>query len=149
MEKLKIYATGNERIKGDFNVSYYIIEKNKIFLDWLGNLLEDVLEIKGGKKDAKFWLNEQENDKGEIIGEVYTEKKVSEMNDYHEKYFSKGNRIDLFYGDKRVFLAFRKDREMREKFAKFLIKQSKGISIKEVENQYGFRPQPLRTGRTS
>ena len=52
--KPKIYATANETIKGEFNVSYYIIEKDKKFLDWLGELLVEVFEIENGESQAKL-----------------------------------------------------------------------------------------------
>jgi hypothetical protein len=31
--KPKIYATGNETLKGEFNISHYIFEKDNSFLD--------------------------------------------------------------------------------------------------------------------
>jgi hypothetical protein len=127
MEKLTIYATGNERIIGDHNVSYYIIEKDKVFLDWLGDLLEQVLGMNGGKLKAKNYIKRLDNEEEQIIP-----KNIKKMKDVHERYDDKENRVDVFYGDKRVYLTFRKSRELREKFAKFVQTHADWVKIEQV-----------------
>lgn len=131
MDKPKIYATGNENLNGDFNVSYYIVEKDKTFLEWLGELLEDVLGIEGGKNKAKF-VYKIDNDNDEEKTEIYS-KEIEKMVDVHEKYLINNDRVDLFYGQGRVYLTFRKSRETRQKFARFLSKTKEWIEVKEVQ----------------
>jgi len=130
-----IYATGNQTIKGEFNISYYIVEKDKSFLDWLGKLLVEVLEIEDGQHKAKFVVTNEGHDGEEIYA-----KEIDKMIDLHEHYESSGyrgkeenksDRLDLFYGKDRVFVTFRKSRESREKFAQFLRKTRTWIEVKE------------------
>lgn len=66
MKKSKIYATGNETLKGEFNISYYILEKDDKFFDWLALLLKDVLEIEY-PVSAKFWIINNEDGSEELI----------------------------------------------------------------------------------
>ena len=49
MNNSKIYATGNENISGDYNISYYVLEKNEKFLNWLDKLVKEVLDNKNRK----------------------------------------------------------------------------------------------------
>lgn len=130
-----IYATGNQTIKGEFNVSYYIVEKDKSFLDWLGKLLVEVLGIEDGQHKAKFIVTSEGYDEEEIYA-----KEIEKMIDLHEHYSNSGyrskeenksDRVDIFYGKDRVFITFRKTREGREKFAQFLKKTRDWIEVKE------------------
>jgi len=45
---------------GEFNISYYIFEKDNTFLDWLGKLLTEVFEIQDGEKLAEFIIKRKE-----------------------------------------------------------------------------------------
>ncbi len=126
--KPKIYATGNETIKGEHNISYYIFEKDDSFLEWLGKLLVDVFEIENGEKQAKFIMGISE-DEGE---EVYNKKLLNEMIDVHEKYGEKEDRIDIFYGKNRVYVTLKKSKEIRKKFTDFVKKTKDWIKVKEV-----------------
>lgn len=128
--KKKIYATGNETIKGEFNVSYYIFEKDESFLEWLGKLLVEVLGIERGEEQAKFIIG--------IAGdgeEIFNEKNLDKMIDIHEKYEKKGDRVDVFYGKNRVYVTLRKSREIRKKFADFVKKTRRWIEQKEIRNR--------------
>src|SRR3989344_873019 len=128
----KIYATGNENIRGDFNISYYIVEKDDNFLDWLEDLLKQVLKIEGRKPSAKFVYKSKEDSEGNIIGEEIYAKDIKKMIDLHEHYDNKLDRIDLFYGKDRVYVTFRKSRESRKRFARFMEKTKEWIVIKEI-----------------
>ena len=141
MDRLIIYATGNERITGDYNVSHYVIEKNKKFLMWLGALLEEILEIKDGMHKAMYLDRTRDDGPIEII-----QKRISKMKDLHEKYINKGERVDVFYGDKRVYITFRKSREVREKFANFVQKHSDWVKIEEIpmESLSDFRQREIQ-----
>jgi hypothetical protein len=130
MEKPKIYATGNENLSGNFNVSYYIIEKEEKFLDWLGELLVTVLDIEDGNRRAKFLVkrNDDDGEPEEIIP-----KKIAEMIDEHEHYENKKERIDIFYGSTRVYMTLRKSKELRKKFADFVLKTKDWIKVEEIK----------------
>lgn len=129
MANPKVYATGNETLKGEYNISYYIFEKDKSFLDWLGKLLVEVFEISGGEQRAKF--NVETIEEGEDIEKFY-EKEIDKMIDIHEKYENKGERVDVFYGKDRVYVTLRKSREIRKKFAKFIKKTKDWVQIKKI-----------------
>ncbi len=129
----KIYATGNIRLQGDFNISYYILEKDHSFLDWLYKLLNEVLDIKNNPKVIIKEPEQKDNDEWSDQ-EVYI-KEISKMIDIHEKYENKkGDRVDLFYGKDRVYLTLRKSEEMREKFAAFVKKTKDWIVIEKIKD---------------
>ncbi len=134
MDKPKIYATGNENLTGEFNISYYIVEKDENFLEWLGDLLIEVMEIKDGKDRAKLIINNKEDETGAFIGHEIYVKEISKMNDLHEHYSGKDlNRIDIFYGKNRAYITLRKSKETREKFAKFMLKTKEWIKVIEAK----------------
>ena len=126
MDKSKIYATGNETLKGEFNISYYIFEKDKTFLDWLSKLLIEVFDIENGEEQAKYFVKEKKDAK-----EVYI-KDINKMIDLHEKYSNKVERIDVFYGKNKVYVTLRKSKEIRKKFASFIIKTRDWIESKQT-----------------
>jgi hypothetical protein len=125
----KIYATGNERLNGVFNISYYIVEKDDNFLVWLGRLLVEVFEIKDGERRAKFIFKNIENEDGAIVETEIYAKEIKKMIDIHEQY---GNRVDLFYGKERVYVTLRQSEEVRKRFVKFVAKTREWIVIKEI-----------------
>lgn len=129
MEKPKIYATGNENLSGRFNVSYYIIEKDEKFLDWLGDLLVEVLDMQEGKTQAKFIVKRNDDDGN---AEEIIPKNIHEMIDFHEHYEQKKERVDIFYGAKRIYMTLRKSKEMRKKFADFVQKTKDWVKVKEI-----------------
>lgn len=129
MSKPKIYATGNETIKGGYNVSYYIFEEDNSFLEWFGELLEEVLDIGEGKQKAKFNTQTIEGEGEEL--EKFSEKEINKMIDVHEKYENKGERADVFYGKEKVYVTLRKSKEIRAKFAKFVEKNKNWVEVKK------------------
>jgi hypothetical protein len=130
MNKLTIYATGNERVTGDYNVSYYIVEKSDLFFDFLGRLLNEVVGMDDGSKKAHFFIKLIDSE------EELTKKDINKLTDAHEKYESKGNRVDVFYGKERVFITFRKSREAREKFSEFVKKNAEWIKVEQTPMEY-------------
>jgi len=60
---------------GEFNISYYIFEKDNTFLDWLGKLLTEVFEIQDGEKLAEFIIKRKDTDEEDWI-EVKEVKKI-------------------------------------------------------------------------
>jgi hypothetical protein len=133
MSKPKIYASGNETLKGEFNVSYYIFQKDESFLDWLAKLLIEVIEIEDGEWQAKFIIDREEDAQGGLVEKGIYQKNVNKMVDVHEKYFNKGQRVDVFYGKERVYVTLRKSREIRKKFAQFVLKTKEWIAAKQVQ----------------
>jgi hypothetical protein len=129
----KIYATGNETLKGEFNVSYYIFEKDDSFLDWLGRLLAEVFEIEEGDRLAKFMINRKDTEGEDWVEDEIFAKEIDKMVDVHEKYENKGERVDVFYGKDRVYVTLKKSREIRKKFSDFVKKTKDWIEIKEVK----------------
>lgn len=129
--KPRIYSTCNETLKGEFNVSHYIFEKDNSFLDWLGKLLTEVFEIRAGEQRAKFIVKRNDTEE-ECKDEVYI-KEIDKMVDLHEKYENKGERVDIFYGKNRVYVTLRKSREIRKKFADF-VKRTKDLTeVKKIK----------------
>jgi hypothetical protein len=131
--KPKIYATGNETLKGEFNISHYIFEKDNAFLDWLSKLLMEVFEIQDGEQQAKFIIKKKDTDEEEGVEDEIYIKEIKKMIDLHEKYENKGQRIDVFYGKNRIYVTLRKSREIRKKFADFVKKTKDWIKVKEVQ----------------
>jgi len=86
----KIYATGNETLKGEFNISYYIFEKDNSFLDWLGRLLTEVFELHDGEQQAKFVINRKDTEEEDWVEDEILTKEIDKMIDLHEKYENKG-----------------------------------------------------------
>ena len=133
MNNPKIYATGNENLNGDFNISYYIIEKDEKFLEWLNRLLIEVLDIKEEDKNAKVIQKIAYDNSGREVTEIYL-KDINKMVDVNEHYGNKIDRVDVFYGQNRVYLTFRKSKETRKKFADFLLKTKDWIVIEKRPN---------------
>ena len=132
--KPKIYATGNETLKGEFNISYYIFEKDKTFLDWLSKLLVEVFEIQDREEQAKFIIKRKDTEEGDWIEDEIFIKEINKMIDLHEEYENKGERIDVFYGKNRVYVTLRKSRKIRKKFADFVRKTKDWIKIKQIQD---------------
>jgi hypothetical protein len=132
--KPKIYATGNETLKGEFNISYYIFEKDKTFLDWLSKLLVEVFEIQDREEQAKFIIKRKDTEEGDWIEDKIFIKEISKMIDLHEEYENKGERVDVFYGKNRVYVTLRKSRKVRKKFADFVRKTKDWIKIKQIQD---------------
>jgi hypothetical protein len=131
MPEPKIYATGNSTLRGEFNISYYIFEKDASFLDWLSMLLVQVLDINNGEEQAKFIIKREDTDGADYVEtEVYA-KDINKMIDLHEKYENKGERIDIFYGKDRVYVTLQKSKEIRKKFSEFVRKTKDWIEVKE------------------
>lgn len=142
MDKGKIYATGNETLKGEFNISYYIFEKNPDFLDWLGKFLTEVFEIENGEQQAKYVFERIDDEKGNWIKDKIYIKNVKKMIDIHEKYFPQNpnsdanqDRIDIFYGKNRIYLTIRTSRDKRDRAGSFMRKSKKWIKLKKVEEK--------------
>ena len=66
----------------------------------MGELLNKIFESNNPQNEAKFIFKEIKDENGLVIQiEIYA-KEIKKMIDVHEKYFSKKNRLNLFYRDK-------------------------------------------------
>ena len=129
-KKAKIYATGNETIEGRFNISYYVLEKDSNFLDWLGKLLVEVFEIENGENIAKF-IQIEDDEECEQITHI---KDITKMIDVREAYSNKmGDRVDLFYGLKRIYVTLRKSHDIKKKLASFMMKSREWIKVEKTK----------------
>ncbi len=102
MVKAKIIGEG-----GSDNVKYIIVKKEETFFQWLEQFLGQELEekrLRFEKPDDRFDINYKK--------------------DTHECHFTKeGWRIDIFYGDKKIYLVYYANSEnekvMRKKMDEF------------------------------
>ena len=148
--KSKIYATGNETLKGEFNVSYYVFEKDDVFLDWLSKLLIEVFGIQDGEERAKFIIKRKDTEEGDWMDDEVYVKEISKMIDVHEKYENKGyenkgERVDVFYGKDRVYVTLRKSKEIRKKFVDFVKRTRDWIKVKEVQEIQVYAKKQTKT----
>jgi hypothetical protein len=91
MKKMKLLGIGND---GNFN--YYIFNKDKKTITLLGKIIKKFFDIQWESKEGYH------NKKDEWI---LVPKKMSELKDNHQQVGSKGEvRVDVFYGDKKMFL---------------------------------------------
>ena len=111
MNKIKIYALGNSG-----NFSYLIVNKNKDFFRWLALLLKDSIDYPG-MVDCK----EVQTGKGKY---KIVKKNLNDYIDSHEIYEDSRShtRIDVFYGQKKIFIAVHTSLKFRDKFMSFLKK---------------------------
>jgi hypothetical protein len=102
--KTKIYGMGHE---GRF--TYIVVEKSKNFFDWLARLL--YRSFKTFDVDSYDF----ENKKGQW---VTRKKQIKNFVDKHESYYLIGRteRVDVFYGRNRVFIAVSASSKSKKKF---------------------------------
>lgn len=102
MKKIKLHAIGNGE-----NINYYIFDKKQDVAKVLSKIFENILGI--------FWRFDEEYKakKGRWrIKKINIEK----FKDFHENHLGKGNRIDIFYGDKKMFVTIFCSEKLRLKF---------------------------------
>ena len=121
-KKIKLISIGNQ---DKFN--YYSFKKCKEFFEIMAPVFNEALEI-------HFDLNiEYENKKGEL---VVKKRKISDYKDDHEIFTNGkiGSRLDIFYGDKVIFITLNASNKIRLKFNELLEKvtyMSKPVDLKK------------------
>ncbi|MFA4960505.1 MAG: hypothetical protein WC548_02470 [Candidatus Pacearchaeota archaeon] len=108
MRKIKLFAIGNQ---GNYN--YYIFEKKQ-------NAVRTIAKILGEIFQADIQLFKEYKDKD---GNWSKRRKVNfeKRKDWHESYITnEEKRIDIFFGDKKVFATIICSQKLREKFNKEL-----------------------------
>jgi len=110
MKKIKLYSIGND---GKFN--YYIFDKKNEIVKILFDIFSKVLQV-------NFYLEEEYHDKKERwkFKKINFEKYI----DIHTASWSENGaqRIDLFFGKKKIFVSIQCDNNLRLKFNKELFK---------------------------
>lgn len=106
-KKIKIYAIGNQE-----NYNYYILNKKQKVIEILSKLIFDVF-------NADLSLYKEDNNKKEKWERIKID--FEARKDIHEKI---GNepRIDIFYGDKKIYLTINCPLKLRLKFNNELFK---------------------------
>ncbi len=112
-EKIKLYALGNSK---DYNYNYYIFDKTKEVHQILERIFEDIFKVR--------WpvINES-MDKNDNPVEIPVN--IEKNTDFHEtldRTKKKEERIDIFYGHKRMFVFIHSSPELRLEFNKKLNK---------------------------
>ncbi len=122
MKKIKMLSIGNEE---RFNFNYYVFEKTQEAFEKLSVLFNNVL---GGSWE----LNKEETKKGKFIVKKI---KVFDFKDFHEnemRSISDTTRLDIFYGDKRMFITVICSEKMRMKINEELAKITKMPKGKKI-----------------
>jgi hypothetical protein len=125
MTKIKLYGIGND---GDFN--FYIFDKKQEVAKIISNLFKEIFNI------TWSFTKEEEDEKGEWIAEKIN---IEQKKDVHQRLTRTSPReppvrIDIFYGDKKMFVSVHCKEKERLTFNKALIKVAempKSIKIKE------------------
>jgi len=113
MKKLKLFGIGNCE---DFN--YYVIEKSQEAIEKLSKIISATL----GKKLDIYHDPEEEKDY------KWKKRNFEKIKDVHEVLDfgpDSKNMVNIFYGDKKIFLTIHCSQKTREKFNKALGKISK------------------------
>ena len=110
MKKIKLHAIGND---GDFN--YYIFDKKNEVIIILNKLFNKIF-----KSGLQFYID-YENKKGNWSEK---ERNFEKERDSHESVGLINKRIDVFYGDKKIFVAINCSEKLRLKFNEELAKIS-------------------------
>jgi hypothetical protein len=123
MKKIKLYAIGND---GKYN--YYIFDKKQEVVEVLSKVLSKVFSA-----DIKIYF--EYHDKKEKW--ISKKRNFEKIKDIHETIFSpnEDNRIDVFYGDKKIFVTILCSSKLREKFNLELGKVSVMPKPKKVKSR--------------
>jgi len=109
-KNLKLYSIGND---GNFN--YYIFDKRQNVMESLSKIFFSILKL--------GWdlYEEYEDENGKWI---HKKRYIKNYKDFHERINKIGfeNRIDIFYGDKKMFITLHCSNNLRLKFNEELFK---------------------------
>ncbi len=121
MVKIILHSIGN-----DEKVNYYIFDKKQIVADYLSILFHDIFGI--------YWEFDELNDNGKS-------RKISieKRKDVHEGLTcGSDTRVDVFYGDKKMFISIHCNQKLRLRFNEELEKisvMSKPIKLKKISKK--------------
>lgn len=108
MTKIKLYSIGNGE---EFN--FYIFDKKQKVAEYLSMILSRVSEV-----DWEFDSTINKNEKL-----IHKKVNIEKYKDYHETIgFTDNFRVDVFYGDKKMFITINCSEEDRLKFNEELFK---------------------------
>ena len=110
MKKIKLYGVGNEE---DFN--YYEFDKMQRVAEKIATIVKKIFNI-----NWEFYEG-YENKKGDWINKKIN---IEKFKDLHDNFGGKNSRIDIFYGDKKMFIIIHCSKKDRLKFNEELFKIS-------------------------
>ena len=119
VNKTTILGMGNQG-----NLNYLIVKKEEDFFNWLKELFSSIEKDMRGK-DVTISEFIDKNEK--FVGK---KKNIKKFIDIHEYYNMSGIRFDIFYGSKKVFIAFNCSINQRKKLMDKLDKISKFTEYK-------------------
>jgi len=105
VKKYKLYTIGNVR---DFN--YYVFDKNQEEIEKLIEIFAKIL----GVDFNLYWTHT--NKKGEQVNTKTNFNKFKDKHLYGIGHFDEKTRIDIFYGDKKIFVTVLCSQKLRLKF---------------------------------
>lgn len=113
MKKINLYALGNQE-----NFNYYIFDKKNEVIVLLGKIFADIFG---------FYLVFNEEYLNKKRKWEYREINFEKLRDYHNAVSESGKnkRVDIFYGDKKIFVTICCPQKLRLKFNEHLAKISK------------------------
>lgn len=124
LKKFEIDSIGND---GDFN--FYVFNKKQNIIEKLSKIIYEVFEV---NSELEKIYNEK--------NKIYERKKnwIKYYKDEHKSIDDGGEnfRIDIFFGDKKMFLTIHCSQKLRLKFNEILFKisfMSKGKKFKPIE----------------
>lgn len=123
MNKIKIHGIGNQK---EFN--YYIFDKKQKVAEKIADIIKQIFEL--------TWRFEESYERGK--GNWVTKKINIEKNkDIHESIFGRGEeeRLDIFYGDKKMFITIYCSQKKRLKFNEELFKIGNFPKIKRRQTK--------------
>ena len=119
VNKTTILGMGNQG-----NLNYLIVKKEEDFFNWLKELFSSIEKDTRGKDVT---INEFIDKNEKFVGK---KKNIKKFTDIHEYYNMGGIRFDIFYGSKKVFIAFNCSINQRKKLMDKLDKISKFTEYK-------------------
>ena len=121
MKEIKLYGIGNEE-----NFNYYIFDKKQKVAEWLSMILHEILGI-------YFEFDNLENKKGQ---KTLKKINIEKYKDYHESINSdKGKRVDIFYGNKKMFITLICSKSERLKFNEKLFETAEMLEVKKIKRK--------------
>ncbi|MFA6022763.1 MAG: hypothetical protein WC781_01610 [Candidatus Pacearchaeota archaeon] len=118
--KSKLLGLGNSK---DYN--YYMFEKSSSFISKINNCFKDVFA-----KDCRIRAFDRDFNKNNNYKEIRRD--LFKLKDFHETIFN-SPRIDIFYGDKIVYLSIICSGDLRIKFNERLMKSFEIPKVKRFK----------------
>jgi len=123
MEKIKLYSIGN-----DNTLNHYILDKKQEVIDELFKIFYEVFNIKFQ------YYRPYTNKKGKRITKKINFNKIKYSHETEGKIIKNEVRVDIFYGNKKLFVTIFCSQKLRLKFNEALFKVSVMSKYKHPKN---------------